>query len=370
MSTTKAAEKILVQGNEAVCLGAVAAGCTTFFGYPITPQNEVTEWFARELPKRDGVFVQSQSETGSINMLFGGAATGLRVMTSTSSPGWSLMQEGMSCLANAELPCVVVLVQRAGPGQGTTRTAQTDYLSTTRGGGHGGYKTIVLAPASVQENCDLVQRAFYLADKYRNPVVVLTDAVIGQMAEPLEVTTRDFGPLPEKDWAIGGKETRRDGQRRTISCGQGQIPIEPYTSFTQLVEALDKKYTAMGLETGFESFLTDDARLTVVAYGYTARVAKEAVVWARNKGLRVGLLRPTSLWPFPYGAVNELALGDSELLAVEDSLGQMVDDVRLGAEGKAPVHFLGMLARQGISDAAMILPGRVLEEIEKLYKGD
>ncbi|MFQ5827324.1 MAG: 3-methyl-2-oxobutanoate dehydrogenase subunit beta, partial [Dehalococcoidia bacterium] len=197
MAKTTVAERILVQGNEAVGLGAVAAGCTGFFGYPITPQNEITEWFAREMPKRGGVFVQPQSETGSINMLYGGAATGLRVMTSTSSPGWGLMQEGMSCLANAELPCVVVLVQRAGPGQGTTRTAQTDYLSATRGGGQGGYKTIVLAPASVQENCDLVQLAFHLADKYRNPVVVLTDAVIGQMAEPLETRTLDFGPLPE-----------------------------------------------------------------------------------------------------------------------------------------------------------------------------
>lgn len=361
-------ERILVQGNEAVGWGAISAGCKGFFGYPITPQNEITEWFARELPKRGGVFLQSQSETGSINMLYGAAATGMRVITSTSSPGWGLMQETMSHAANAELPFVVVLVQRAGPGQGTTRQGQMDYLSVTRGGGQGGYKNIVLAPASVQENCDLVQLAFHLADKYRNPVVVLTDAIIGQMAEPLEIRSLDFGPLPEKEWAIVGKGYRKDGKRRVVSCGQGQVPIEPYTNFMLLLQALDRKYNEMQKEVRFEDYLTDDARLVLIAYGYTARVSKEAVIRARREGLKVGLLRPITLWPFPYGKIKDLALKGKSFLTVEDSLGQLIDDVRLGVDGKAEVHFLGALARHMPTDAGMILPGRVLEEIKRVYK--
>ncbi|MDO8637405.1 MAG: 3-methyl-2-oxobutanoate dehydrogenase subunit VorB [Dehalococcoidia bacterium] len=360
-------ERILVQGNEAICLGAVGAGCHGFFGYPITPQNEITEWFARELPKRGGVFVQSQSETGSINMLFGGAATGRRVMTSTSSPGWSLMQEGFSCLANAELPCVVVLVQRAGPGQGTTRHGQTDYTSATHGGGHGGYKNIVLAAATVPENYEFVQLAFHLADKYRNPVIVLTDAIIGQMAEPLELKALDFGSLPPKDWALGGKKRHADGQRRIISCGQGQVPIEPYTQYLYLMEALDKKFKAIqASEVRYETYKTEDAELAIVAYGSMARVSKEAVNAAREQGLKVGLLRPITLWPFPQQAVKDLASKGVKLLVVEDSLGQMVEDVKLGVEGKGPVHFLGMLARHNPTDGGMILPGRILQEIKSL----
>ena len=364
------AERILVQGNEAVGWGAVSAGVEAFFGYPITPQNEITEWFARELPKRGGVFVQSASETGSINMLYGGASTGRRVITSTSSPGWALMQEGMSCLANAELPCVIVMVQRAGPGQGTTRHAQMDYFSVTRGGGQGGYKNIVLAAASVQENADLVQLGFHLADKYRNPVVMLTDAVIGQMAEPLELRTLDLGPLSPKDWALGGKGSRPDGKRRVLSCGQGQVPLEPYTTYLQFIRVLDQKYRTMQeQEVRYEKYHLEGARLVVVAYGYCARVSKEAVAQARKEGLKVGLLRPITVWPFPYQALKDLALGGASFLAVEDSLGQMVDDVKLGGEGKGEVHLLGMLARHADTDAGMILPQRVLQEIKKVYPG-
>ncbi|MEE9202846.1 MAG: 3-methyl-2-oxobutanoate dehydrogenase subunit VorB [Dehalococcoidia bacterium] len=363
------AERILIQGNEAIGRGAVAAGCLTFFGYPITPQNEVTEWFAKELPQREGVFIQPHSESGSINMLYGGAATGVRVMTSTSSPGWALMQETMSCMANAELPCVIVLVQRGGPGQGTTQHAQMDYLSATRGGGQGGYKAIVLAPASVAENCDLVQLGFHLSDKYRNPVVVLTDAIIGQMAEPVEIQAQDFGPLPPKDWAIGGKGYRPDHQRRFISCGQGQVSAEPYSNYLSLIRALDAKYRLMESEVRFDPYLLDDAQVVVVAYGYVARVAKEAVNMARREGLRVGLLRPITLWPFPYMALRSRAEAGASFLTVEDSLGQMIDDVRLGVEGRAPVHFLGMLDRHDSTGAGMLLPGRVLEEIKKVCSG-
>lgn len=361
-------EKILVQGNEAVGWGAVSAGCLCFLGYPVTPQNETTEWFARELPQRGGVFVQSQSETGSINMLFGAASTGVRAMTSTSGPGWGLMQEGMSHLVNAYLPCVVVVVGRGGPGVGTVRHAQMDYLSVTRGGGQGGYKNIVLAPASVQETHDLVQLAFYLADKYRNPTIVLSDGLIGQMAEPLEVKVVDFPPLPEKDWAVGGVAKHKDGKRRGISAAGGVSPRQPFfaTYYDFLVD-LDRKYREMKEnEVRYETCLIEDAEFILVAYGYTSRVSREAVKMARHKGLKVGLIRPITAWPFPYQVIRDKAKEGCSFLVVEDSLGQMIDDVEMAVQGRAGVHLLGALARHDPTDVGMILPDRVVEEIEKL----
>src|SRR3989304_2001658 len=238
-------ERNLAQGNEAIGWGAVLANCKAFFGYPITPQNEITEWFAREMPKRGGVFVQSQSETGSINMLYGAASTGVRCLTSTSSVGWALMQEGMSHLANAQLPCVIVLVQRGGPGTGTTRHAQMDYLSATRGGGNGGYKNIVLAPNSVQECHDLIQMAFHLADKYRNPVVLLSDGLLGQLMEPLELRALDFGPLPPKDWAVVGLGEHPDGCRRAVASNAGLVYLEVHQTYLDLLEHLSRKGRAM-----------------------------------------------------------------------------------------------------------------------------
>lgn len=359
-------ERILAQGNEAIGWGAILADCKAFFGYPITPQNEITEWFAREMPKRGGVFIQSQSETGSINMLYGASATGVRCLTSTSSVGWALMQEGMSHLANAQLPCVIVLVQRGGPGTGTTRHAQMDYLSATKGGGSGGYKNIVLAPATVQENGDLVQMAFYLADKYRNPVIILTDGIIGQIAEPLEIRRLDFPALPLKDWAVAGRDTHRDGQRRLVLSGWGQMAIEPYPTYMSLLQDLDRKYRAMEQEVRYETYEVEDARLVLVAYGYCARLAQEAVVSARRSGKKIGMIRPVSLWPFPYATLRELAAKGVEFLVVEDSLGQLIDDVKIGVEGKSPVHFLGVFARHLPTDGGMILPHRVLEEINRL----
>lgn len=359
-------ERILAQGNEAIGWGAILADCKAFFGYPITPQNEITEWFAREMPARGGVFVQSQSETGSINMLYGAASTGVRCLTSTSSVGWALMQEGMSHLANAQLPCVIVLVQRGGPGTGTTRHAQMDYISATRGGGSGGYKNIVLAPATVQENSDLVQLAFHLADKHRNPVVILTDGIIGQLAEPLEIKKLDFPLTPPKDWAVAGMSAHADGKRRLVLSGWGQVAIEPYLTYMSLLEVLDKKYRSMQQEVKYEAFDIEDARLVLVAYGYCARLAQEAVVSARKEGKKVGMIRPITLWPFPYDIVKELALKGVEFLAVEDSMGQLVDDVKIGVEGRTKVHFLGVFARHIPTDGGMILPHRVLEEINKL----
>lgn len=360
-------ERKLLQGNEAICWGAVNAGCLSFFGYPITPQNEITEWFANELPKLGGVYVQSQSETGSINMLYGAAAAGVRCITSTSSPGWGLMQETISHLTNAQLPCVIVLVQRAGPGQGTTQHGQMDYLSATRGGGQGGYKTIVLAPASVQENCDLVQLAFYLADKYRNPVIVLTDAIVGQMAEPLEIKTLDFGPLPDKEWALRGIKYRKSGKPNFISCSNGSQPSEEYPTYLDFIKALNRKFQSMAEnEVRFESHLIEDADIILIAYGYTARVSKEAIQIARKEGIRAGLIRPITLWPFPEKPIAELAVKDKRFLVVEDSLGQLIDDVKMSVVDKSKVHFLGMLARHSPTSEGMILPSRVFEEIRRL----
>jgi len=360
-------ERLFVIGNEAIGWGALEAGCHAYIGYPITPQNETTEWFAGEFPKRGKVFVQSQSEVGSINILFGAAATGYRSMTSTSGPGWGLMQEGMSHLTNGELPGVISLVQRGGPGAGTTRHGQMDYLSAAWGGGNGGYKNIVLTPASVQETHDFIQLAFYLADKYRNPVIVMTDGLLGQMAEPLELNTIDYGPLPEKDWAVRGLANQPDGVRRALSAMQGLMPTPPhppYTGFLDLLKVLDEKYKKMEeSEVRYETYLTDDADLIIVAYGYTARVSKESLKVARKEGHKVGMLRLQTAWPFPYQPIKDLASKGCRFLVVEDSLGQMVQDVKIAVQEKTDVHFLGALARHDPSDGGMILPDTVLDKI-------
>lgn len=362
------AERMLVQGNEAVGWGALNAGCDGFFGYPITPQNEVPEWFAREFPKRGKVFVQSQSETGAIMMLYGGAAGGSRVMTSTSSPGWGLMQEGMSHLAAAELPCIIVLVQRGGPGQGSVQAAQMDYLCVTRTGGGGGYKNIVLAPASVQEIHDLVQLAFHLADKYCNPVVVLSDGILGLVAETLEVKSLDFGPLPEKTWALKGRDRQRDHRRRYIhSFPSGAPPRGGYTNYLPWLEHMGQKFQEMAeSELRYENYQTEDANLLLVAYGYVARVCKEAINMARAEGLRAGLIRPITLWPFPYQVLRDQVDLGRRFLVVEDSLGQMIDDVTMAAQARTEVHFLGLQCRHLPTGGGMILPGVVLEEIRRL----
>jgi len=357
-------ERILTYGNEAVGYGAANAGCTHFFGYPITPQNEITAWFARELPKRGGVFVQSQSELGSINLVQGASAAGARVLTSTSSPGWSLMQEGMSFLALGELPAVIVLVQRGGPGTGTMRHAQMDYLTATRGGGHGGYKVIVLAPASAQEIHDLVQLAFYLADKYRNPVVLLSDGILGQTREPVKTNPITFPPLPEKDWAITGKGKHKDGKFREGVGGRGMVYPAEYIG---ALEGLAKKYRQMEEnEVRYEEYQTEDAELLLVAFGYTARVSREVVNMARSDGLKVGLIRPITLWPFPFEVLKKRAASVSKFLVVEDNMGQMIDDVRTGVEGQAEIHFLGIFARHLTSDLGIIFPDRVYQEVKRL----
>ena len=359
---------ILIQGNEAVGWGALSAGCDGFFGYPITPQNEIPEFFAREMPQRGKVFVQSQSETGAIMMLYGGAGAGFRVMTSTASPGWGLMQEGLSHLAAAELPCVIVLVQRGGPGQGSIRHAQMDYRCVTGTGGGGGYRNIVLAPASVQEIHDLVQMAFYLADKYCNPVVVLSDGILGLIGETVELKSIDFGPLPEKDWAVRGRDRQKDGKRRYVHSSPSQAPPpRGYPNYVSWLEHMGQKYQQMAdTEVSCEAYQSRDAELLLVAYGYVSRVSKEAVNMARAEGLKVGLLRPITLWPFPYRVLRDKVDQGCRLLVIEDSLGQMVEDVEIAAQGRTAVHFLGLLSRHIPTDGGMILPDRVFEEIRRL----
>lgn len=360
-------DRRLIQGNDAVGWGALAAGCDGFFGYPITPQNEITEFFAREMPKQGRVFVQSESELGSIMMLFGGAAAGFRVMTSTSSPGWGLMQEGMSNLAAAELPCVVVLVQRGGPGQGSIRHAQMDYRSATRGGGGGGYRNMVLAPASAQEMHDLVQLAFHLADRYCNPVVLLSDGILGQTVEAVELQPLDFGPLPEKDWAARGTDRQKDGQKRYIHSSPASAPPRGFTGYIPYLDHLNRKYGEMErTETRYEGYQLQGAKLILAAFGYVSRVCMEAVERARAEGMPVGLIRPVTLWPFPHQIIGDMASAGCRFLVVEDNLGQMEEDVRLAVGGRAEVHFLGMLDRHLQGDGGMILPGRVLEEIRRL----
>ncbi len=358
------AERILAEGNEAVGWGALGAGCHCFFGYPITPQNEVIEFLSRELPKRGGVFVQSQCENATINMLFGAAATGVRAMTSTSSPGWGLMMEGMSNLAAARLPCVVVLVQRVGPGVQRLTHSQQDYNSATKGGGGGGYRNIVLAPASVQEIHDLMQLAFHLADKYRNPVVVLSDGLMGHVVEPLELKTTDFGPLPEKDWAVARYGQHEDGKHRAIGASYNPLKGESFVSY--LIDMRETYQAIEATEIRYEEYKTDDAELVLVAYGYCARVSEEAVDAARAEGLKAGLLRPITLWPFPNQAVRDKAAQGRKFLVVEDSMGLMVDDVRNAIKGEAEVHLVDATFRHLASEDGMIMPARVLEEIRRL----
>ncbi len=355
-------ERIFVQGNEAIGWGALMAGCEAFFGYPITPQNEITEWFAREFPKRGRVFLQVPSEVSAINMLFGAGACGVRAMTSTSGPGWALMQETMSYLSAGEIPCVIALVQRGGlPGEANVRHGQSCYFSATRGGGHGGYRNIVLAPSSVQENHDFIQLAFHLADKHRTPVVLLTDAIIGQMAEILEVKTLDFPPLPPKDWAVGGKGRRKDKERRLILQGPGVMGVPPHTTWGKFAENYKKKLDEMKKEVRWEEYEVEDAEAIVVAYGYCARVSKAAVKRARKEGLKAGLIRPITLWPFPYEAIKRRE--GARFIVVEDCLGQMVEDVKMCV--KDDVRFVGILDRHLPTVAGMIMPERVLREIRE-----
>lgn len=329
-------QKILLKGNEAMCEAAVQAGCRFFAGYPITPQNEVPEYFSWRLPQVGGVFVQAESEIAAINMIFGAAATGTRCMTSSSSPGISLKQEGLSYIAAAELPCVIANVQRGGPGLGNIRASQSDYFQAVKGGGHGDYRLIVVAPAYVQELYDLTMRAFDWADLYRNPVMILGDGLLGQIAEPLELKPYEpIAPLPAKDWVLTGCAGRPARVIRTLF-------LHPADALVQHNEHLQAKYRRIATELNlYEVFQLDDADIVVAAYGTCGRIAKGAVRRVRQKGIKAGLVRPITVWPFPVEPFQRLVATAKAVLAVEMSCGQFVEDVQLALQCRLPVHFYG-----------------------------
>jgi pyruvate/2-oxoacid:ferredoxin oxidoreductase alpha subunit len=323
----------LCKGNVAIVKGAILAGCQAYYGYPITPASEIAEAAALYLPQVGGTFLQAESEVAAINMVYGAAAAGARVMTASSGPGLSLMQEGISYCAGSELPVVIVDIVRGGPGLGNIAPEQSDYFALVKGGGHGNYRNLVLAPASVQEMAGLTMLAFELADKYRNPAIVMADGFIGQMMEPLELEYHET-KIPERPWAVcGTPETRKN----LINS----IYLDP-DDLEDHVRKLEAKYIrAAQIETRYESFQTEDAEVLLVGYGITSRVLRSAVEMARHEGLRAGLFRPISLWPFPSKALAKMAKKVSRVLVVELSNGQMLEDVRLALNGKVPVEFYG-----------------------------
>jgi len=348
--------KTLMKGNIAIAEAAIRANCKFYAGYPITPQNELPEYMARELPKRNGVFVQSESELSAINMVFGASAAGARAMTSSSSPGISLKQEGISYIASAELPCVIVNMARGGPGLGNIAGAQSDYFQAVKGGGHGDYRLIVLAPSSVQEAYNLTMKSFDLADIYRNPVMLIADGYLGQMIEPLELKDYKKPKLPKKEWALTGCKNRKPNVIKTLL-------LQPAELLTQHNIHLQKKYEKIKNELNlYEEINLGDAEIAVVAYGISARVCKSAVIAARKKGIKAGLLRLITLWPFPSKRISELADKTEKFLVVEMSMGQMVEDVKLAVNGKRHVEFYGK-AGGWIPSSDEVL--KKIEEIKK-----
>ena len=324
-------------GNEACGEGAILAGCKFYAGYPITPQNELTAYMAKRLNETDGVFIQAESELAAINMVFGAAAAGERAMTSSSSPGISLKQEGISYLAGCELPAVIVNIQRGGPGLGNIAPSQGDYFQAVKGGGHGDYKMIVFAPASAQELLDHTYLAFDLADKYRNPVFILGDGLIGQMMEPIEIrATSDERRATSKPWALTGCRGRKPNIIKSLILAEGAL--EEHN------KKLQEKFNAMkSVETRAVTHNIKDSDIILVAYGSVARIAKAAMEKARARNLKVGLIRPVTLWPFPDKLIGEACARTKKFLVVEMSSGQMVEDVRLAVNGRADVEFYGRM---------------------------
>lgn len=329
-------KKVLMKGNEALAEAAIRCGCRHFFGYPITPQTELAAYMAKQMPKRGGVFLQAESEISAINMVYGAAGSGARVMTSSSSPGISLKQEGISYIAGADLPCVVINIVRGGPGLGGIQPSQSDYFQATKGGGHGDYRLLVYAPSSVQEMADLVERAFDKADEYRMPAMIMGDGMLGQMMEPVSFKPeRDLATLTEKPWATTGTEMKR---KKNIINSLYLTPdeLEKLNNERQLRYETIKQKEAM-----VEEYCTEDAELILVAYGTIARIVMSAVNDLREEGYKVGLIRPITLWPFPSETIAKYADSVDAFLAVEMSQGQMIEDVQLAVNGKAPVHFYG-----------------------------
>lgn len=332
-------DKILMVGNEVIGEAAIAAGCSFYAGYPITPQNELTGHMSKRMPEENRIFIQSESEIAAINMVFGVSCMGERAMTSSSSPGISLKQEGISYLAGCRLPAVIINMTRGGPGLGNISPAQSDYFQATRGGGHGDYRTIVLGPNSVQELFDLTYLSFDLADEYRIPVVLLGDGALGQMAEPVRLKPHIKYKLTKKkkDWILRGNTSGKQRIIRSLFLGKGAL--EKHNKL------LAKTYDRIKeKEVRYDSFNLEDSKLILVAFGTSSRVCMKVMQDLRNEGEKVGLIRPITLWPFPKDIINKVASKDVKFLVVEMNMGQMIEDVQLSAEGKAPVYFYGRTA--------------------------
>ncbi len=350
------AEKYLMKGNEALAEAAIRAGCLIYFGYPITPQTELAAYMAKRMPKIGGVFVQAESEIAAINMVYGAAAAGKRVMTSSSSPGVSLKQEGISYLAGSDLPAVIVNVQRGGPGLGGIQPSQSDYFQATKGGGHGDYHLIVLTPASVQEMADLTGLAFDLADKYRVPSMILADGTIGQMMEPVELSEGKSEPVA-KPWALTGTQMKRPHN----------VVNSLYLNPEELEQTNIERFKTYALieenEPRWEEYMMEDAEYCLVAFGIASRVAKNAVVSLRKKGIKAGLIRPITVWPFPKKALAAAADKVKAFVSVELSMGQMIEDIKLATECRRPVVLC--------SRAGGLIPGpdQIIGAVEELAGG-
>ncbi len=360
MEEEKKQEILLMKGNEAVAHAAIRCGCDGYFGYPITPQSEILETLTVEKPwETTGmVVVQAESEVASINMVYGGGSTGKRVMTSSSSPGVALMQEGITYMAGAEVPGLIVNVQRGGPGLGTIQPSQSDYFQSTRGGGNGDYNVIVLAPASVQEMADFVDLSFELAFRYRTPVIMLSDGVIGQMMEklvlpPFKPRRTDEEVRQQCPWAITGKKGRKNNIITSLE-------LDPHIMEDHNVH-LQKKYAEIrAKEVRYEEYMTEDADILIVAFGSASRLAQKAIELCRQESMRVGMLRPITLWPFPTGAIREMSTRVKAILSLEINSGQMVEDIRLAVEGRCPVHHYGRMG--GIVPT----PEEIVEQIKSI----
>jgi 2-oxoglutarate ferredoxin oxidoreductase subunit alpha len=351
------ANKVLMKGNEAIAEAAIKAGCMHYFGYPITPQTEIAAYMAKRMPKIGGTFLQAESEIAAINMVYGVSATGYRVMTSSSSPGISLKSEGISYLAGADLPAVIINVQRGGPGLGGIQPSQSDYFQATKGGGHGDFHLIVLAPGNVQEMASLTVKAFELADKYRMPAMILADGTMGQMMEPVEFDF-EVTPAPEKPWATNGTKLQR---KHNIVNSLSLVP-EELEKFN--FERFERYAQVEENEVMYDEYLCDDAEILVTAYGIASRVTKNAVDEARKKGIKVGLIRPITVWPFPKKPFAKMAEKVKHVICVELSMGQMIEDVKLAVECKVPVTLCNR------SGGMIPSTEQILAEIEKYAKGE
>ena len=351
------AERVLMKGNEALAEAAIKSGCRHFFGYPITPQTEVAAYMAKRMPKIGGTYLQAESEVAAINMVLGAASAGVRVMTSSSSPGISLKTEGISYIAGSDLPCLIINVQRGGPGLGGIQPSQADYWQATRATGHGDFHILVFAPATIQEMVDLVYTAYDKADEYRMPAMILADGMLGQMMEPVEFPEKEANHQIEKPWATTGHQNKRP--HNIVNS----LYLDPNELEQKVVERFKRYEIIKEKEPMAEEYLVDDADIVLVSFGATARIVKSAVNSARSMGIKAGMIRPITLWPCPEKVMQKAAKNASCFLSVEMSMGQMVDDVRLAVNGEKPVYFFGRTG--GIIPS----PAEVLGEIQRIMGG-